>query len=155
MSRSPPSSRTSATPSAIRQATSCSQPRSRRRASDRGRRRDPSKTKQGVIVQNPIPLDIDVRPHHEPTGILRWITSTNHKDIGTLYLVFSFAMFLVGGLMAMAIRAELFQPGLQILRPEVFNEFTTLHGLIMVFAALMPAFVGLANWQLPMMLGAA
>jgi cytochrome c oxidase subunit 1 len=87
-------------------------------------------------------------------GILRWIRTTNHKDIGTLYLFFSLSMLLVGGLMALTIRAELFQPGLQIVRPEFFNQLTTMHGLIMVFAAIMPAFVGFANWQLPLMLGA-
>jgi cytochrome c oxidase subunit I len=87
-------------------------------------------------------------------GILRWIRTTNHKDIGTLYLFFSMSMLLVGGLMALIIRAELFQPGLQIVRPEFFNQLTTMHGLVMVFAAIMPAFVGFANWQLPLMLGA-
>jgi len=91
---------------------------------------------------------------HHPSGIMRWVTTTNHKDIGTMYLWFSFAMFLVGGFMAMVIRAELFQPGLQVVQPQVFNEMTTYHGLIMVFGAIMPAFVGFANWQIPMMIGA-
>src|SRR5258706_7346157 len=91
---------------------------------------------------------------HHPSGMMRWITTTNHKDIGTMYLWFSFSMFLVGGAMAMVIRAELFQPGLQIVRPEFFNSMTTYHGLIMVFGAIMPAFVGFANWQIPMMIGA-
>ena len=91
---------------------------------------------------------------HAPGGIMRWVTTTNHKDIGTMYLVFSFTMFLVGGAMAFVIRAELFQPGLQIVTPEFFNQMTTLHGLIMVFGAIMPAFVGFANWQIPMMIGA-
>ncbi len=54
-------------------------------------------------------------------------------------------MFLVGGAMAMVIRAELFQPGLQIVEPNFFNQMTTVHGLIMVFGAVMPAFTGLAN----------
>jgi cytochrome c oxidase subunit 1 len=93
-------------------------------------------------------------PVTHPKGILRWVTSTNHKEIGTLYLWFSFSMFIVGGLMALTIRAELFQPGLQIVQPELFNQLTTLHGLIMVFGAFMPAFVGFANWQIPMMIGA-
>ena len=81
--------------------------------------------------------------HHEehPSGIMRWITTTNHKDIGTLYLWFSFVMFLVGGAMALVIRAELFQPGLQFVDPQFFNSMTTLHGLIMVFGAVMPAAV--------------
>src|SRR6202795_4052220 len=95
-----------------------------------------------------------VEPVAERRGIIRWLTSTNHKEIGTLYLIFSFAMFLVGGSMALGIRAELFRPGLQFLRPELFNQLTTMHGLIMVFGAVMPAFVGFANWQLPLMIGA-
>jgi cytochrome c oxidase subunit 1 len=90
----------------------------------------------------------------QPTGVRRWLMATNHKDIGTLYLCFSLAMFFVGGLMALGIRAELFQPGLQLMQPEFFNELTTLHGLIMVFGAFMPAFVGFANWQLPLIIGA-
>ena len=95
-------------------------------------------------------------PVHEehPTGLIRWITTTNHKDIGTLYLWFSFIMFLVGGAMAMVIRAELFMPGLQVVDPQFFNSMTTLHGLIMVFGAVMPAAVGLANWMIPIMIGA-
>lgn len=93
--------------------------------------------------------------HHGPAkGISRWLFTTNHKDIGSMYLWFSFAMFLVGGCMALTIRAELFQPGLQIIDPGFFNQMTTMHGLIMVFGAVMPAFVGLANWMIPMMIGA-
>ena len=91
---------------------------------------------------------------HHPGGIMRWVMTTNHKDIGTLYLTFAVVMFFLGGIMAMSIRAELFQPGLQFMRPEFFNQLTTLHGLIMVFGAIMPAFVGFANWQVPMMIGA-
>ena len=105
-------------------------------------------------MSTPLTLDDDAVPLDRPTGILRWLTATNHKDIGTLYLFFSFTMFIVGGIMALTIRAELFQPGLQIVSPEFFNELTTLHGLIMVFGAFMPAFVGFANWQIPLMIGA-
>ncbi|HMO64811.1 MAG TPA: cytochrome c oxidase subunit I [Verrucomicrobiota bacterium] len=94
--------------------------------------------------------------HHDekPKGIVRWLTTTNHKDIGTMYLVFSLAMFLIGGLMALVIRAELFQPGLQFVDPGFFNQMTTMHALIMVFGAVMPATVGLANWMIPMQIGA-
>ncbi len=92
--------------------------------------------------------------HHAPSGIMRWVTTTNHKDIGTMYLWFSFVMFMTGGVLALGIRAELFQPGLQVWNPEFFNQLTTMHGLIMVFGAIMPAFVGFANWQIPMMIGA-
>jgi cytochrome c oxidase subunit 1 len=93
--------------------------------------------------------------HHQPTGWRRWMLATNHKDIGTLYLWFSFTMFIVGGINALLLRTELFQPGLQIVQPEFFNQLTTMHGLIMVFGAIMPAFVGFANWQIPIMIGAS
>ncbi|SEA18842.1 cytochrome c oxidase subunit I [Microbulbifer marinus] len=92
--------------------------------------------------------------HGPQPGFKRWLYTTNHKDIGSMYLWFSFAMFLLGGCMALVIRAELFEPGLQIVQPEFFNQMTTMHGLIMVFGAVMPAFVGLANWMIPMMIGA-
>ncbi|MDQ7048042.1 MAG: cytochrome c oxidase subunit I [Enterobacterales bacterium] len=91
---------------------------------------------------------------HHPTGIKRWLFTTNHKDIGTMYLWFSFVMFLTGGAMAMVIRAELYQPGLQFVEPAFFNQMTTMHGLIMVFGAVMPSMVGLANWLIPMQIGA-
>jgi len=91
---------------------------------------------------------------HHPTGFMRWVTTTNHKDIGTLYLWFSFSMFIVGGILALMLRTELFQPGLQLWEPHFFNQLTTMHGLIMVFGAIMPAFVGFANWQIPLMIGA-
>jgi len=93
--------------------------------------------------------------HHGPAkGITRWLFTTNHKDIGTMYLWLSFAMFILGGAFAMILRAELFQPGMQLVEPAFFNQMTTLHGLVMVFGAIMPSFVGLANWLIPMMIGA-
>ncbi len=92
--------------------------------------------------------------HGPAKGFGRWLYTTNHKDIGSMYLWFSFAMFLLGGVFALVIRAELFQPGLQLVEPEFFNQMTTMHGLVMVFGAVMPAFVGLANWLIPMMIGA-
>ena len=92
--------------------------------------------------------------HARPRGWRRWLYATNHKDIGTLYLWFSLIMFFAGGVLALAIRLELFRPGLQFWQPELFNQFTTLHGLIMIFGAIMPAFTGLANWMVPLMIGA-
>ncbi len=92
--------------------------------------------------------------HHMPTGFKRWFMSTNHKDIGTLYLIFSLTMLFIGGAMALVIRAELFQPGLQFVDPHFFNQMTTMHALIMVFGAVMPGFVGFANWMIPLMVGA-
>ena len=102
-------------------------------------------------------LTLDDHDHHEhgpAKGFLRWVFTTNHKDIGTMYLIFSLVMFLIGGMMAFVIRAELFQPGMQLVDPGFFNQMTTMHGLIMVFGAVMPGFVGLANWQIPLMVGA-
>ena len=99
--------------------------------------------------------------HHGPVTlkdgfgkwVMRWISTTNHKDLGTLYLWFAFIMFFVGGAMALVIRAELFEPGMQFVQPEFFNQMTAMHALVMIFGAVMPAFVGLANWMIPMMIG--
>jgi cytochrome c oxidase subunit I len=91
---------------------------------------------------------------HKPSFFTRWFLSTNHKDIGTLYLWFSLSMFIVGGIMALAIRIELSQPGRVLLDPNQYNEAITLHGLVMIFGAIMPAFTGLANWMIPLMVGA-
>jgi cytochrome c oxidase subunit 1 len=91
---------------------------------------------------------------HHPSGLMRWVMTTNHKDIGSLYLWFSMIMFFFAGSLALGIRAELFQPGLQFMQPHIFNQLTTMHALIMVFGAIMPAFVGFANWQVPLMIGA-
>ncbi len=98
--------------------------------------------------------DHDHHEHGPASGLMRWVTTTNHKDIGTLYLWFSLIMFFIGGAMALVIRAELFQPGIQIVDPMFFNSMTTLHAIVMIFGVVMPAFVGLANWMIPMMIGA-
>lgn len=91
---------------------------------------------------------------HHPTGLKRWLFTTNHKDIGTLYLWLSLLMFFVGGFMAMIIRAQLWGPGTRLVSPDFYNQMITMHGLVMIFGVVMPAFVGLANWMLPMMIGA-
>jgi cytochrome c oxidase subunit 1 len=99
------------------------------------------------------------RSHEQPAnplpgGMMRWLTTTNHKDIGTMYLTFALIMFFVGGAMILAVRAELFQPGLQLMQPEFFNQLIGVHALVMIFAALMPAATGFANWMIPLMIGA-
>jgi cytochrome c oxidase subunit 1 len=78
--------------------------------------------------------DHDDHSHH-PTGLMRWVKTTNHKDIGTMYLMFALIMLFSAGTMALLIRAELFQPGLQLTNPEFFNQLTTMHGLIMIWSA--------------------
>ncbi|GAB3368552.1 cytochrome c oxidase subunit I [Lysobacter rhizosphaerae] len=97
----------------------------------------------------------DDHAHEHKQGFIeRWFFSTNHKDIGTLYLIFSFVMFLIGAAMSVVIRAELMKPGLQFVNPEFFNQMTTMHALVMIFGGVMPAFVGLANWMVPLQIGA-
>jgi cytochrome c oxidase subunit I len=91
---------------------------------------------------------------HKQGFVERWLFSTNHKDIGTLYLLFSFVMFIVGAAMSVVIRTELAVPGLQHVSPEFFNQMTTMHALVMIFGGVMPAFVGLANWMVPLQIGA-
>ena len=86
--------------------------------------------------------------------IARWVLTTNHKEIGTLYLCLSFTLFFAAGAMAMLFRLELAQPGLQFVTANFYNQLITLHGLVMVFGVVMPAFVGLANWMIPIMIGA-
>ncbi len=73
--------------------------------------------------------------HYEPKGLGRWLTTTNHKDIGILYMLFGLTMFLLGGFFAELIRAQLIHPSNHLLTPEVYNQVITLHGLVMVFGA--------------------
>ncbi|TAL63805.1 MAG: cytochrome c oxidase subunit I [Burkholderiaceae bacterium] len=110
-----------------------------------------------AVLDNHAPGDHAHDDHHAhaPTGWRRWVYATNHKDIGTMYLVFASTMFLVGGVLAMLIRLELSEPGAQFFSPEFFNQLTTMHGLIMIFGAIMPAFVGFANWMVPLQVGAS
>ena len=89
---------------------------------------------------------------HHPTGWRRFVYSTNHKDIGTMYLVFALMAGVIGGLMSIAIRMELQNPGIQFFpSPHEYNTFLTAHGLIMIFFMVMPAMIGgFGNWMVPL-----
>jgi cytochrome c oxidase subunit 1 len=100
--------------------------------------------------------EIHEHQHAHPTGWRRFAYSTNHKDIGTMYLVFALMGGLVGGTLSIGMRLELMYPGLQIFHEShTFNVFTTAHGLIMIFFMVMPAMIGgFGNWFVPLMIGA-
>src|SRR3954468_24173338 len=99
-----------------------------------------------------------VAPVRRPTlgrTVVKWVTSTDHKVIANLYFITSFAWFLVGGVLAMLIRAELFSPGLQVVEnPEQYNQLFTMHGTIMLLLFATPLFAGFANALMPLQIGA-
>ncbi len=96
-----------------------------------------------------------IAPTKKGLAIVSWLTTTDHKKIGYLYLITSFAWFLVGGILALLLRGELAKPGLQFLSNEQYNQIFTMHGTIMLLLFATPLFVGFANVIMPLQIGAA
>src|SRR5438132_8940989 len=96
---------------------------------------------------------VQTRPRFR-TRAWDWLTTTDHKKIGILYIVTAFFFFVVAGLLAEVIRAELARPGLQFVDDQTYNELFTMHGTIMIFLFVMPMFSGFANYVMPLMIGA-
>ena len=96
-----------------------------------------------------------IRPTSKGKIFVKWVTTTDHKTIGHLYLITTFIWFLIGGLFALFIRAELARPGLQFMSMEQYNQAFTMHGTIMLLFFATPLFVGFANVIMPLQIGAA
>ena len=96
-----------------------------------------------------------VAPTSKGRLLVKWLTSTDHKTIGYLYLITSFAWFLIAGLLALVLRSELARPGMQFLSNEQYNQIFTMHGTIMLLMFATPLFVGFANVIMPLQIGAA
>ncbi|MFD1937980.1 MULTISPECIES: aa3-type cytochrome oxidase subunit I [Nonomuraea] len=97
---------------------------------------------------------VTAQPTRKGLVIAKWLSSTDHKIIGHLYLITSFVFFLIGGVMALIMRAELAQPGLQVTTNEQFNQLFTMHGTIMLLMFATPLFAGFANELMPLQIGA-
>ncbi|TCC25266.1 cytochrome c oxidase subunit I [Kribbella speibonae] len=105
----------------------------------------------GVTERTSTATEVGRRPLGQVIG--RLLSTTDHKVIGQLYLVTSFAFFLIAGVMALVVRAELAEPGLQIVNEEVYNQLFTMHGTIMLLLFATPLFVGFANVIMPVQIG--
>jgi cytochrome c oxidase subunit 1 len=107
-----------------------------------------------ATTELPLPA-LPEAPHEEPGGIVDWLTTVDHKKIGLLYIFTSFAIFLAGGILSLLIRAELAQPGLQTMGENTYNQVFTMHGTLMIFLFAAQVSTGLANYLVPLQIGAA
>jgi cytochrome c oxidase subunit 1 len=93
--------------------------------------------------------------HEEPGGIVDYLTTVDHKKIGILYIFTAFAIFLAGGIFSLLIRTELAEPGLQTMGENTYNQVFTMHGTLMIFLFAAQVSTGLANYLVPLQIGAA
>src|SRR3981081_770124 len=102
----------------------------------------------------PIPVVSTSRAERAPSGWTSWITTTDHKRIGIMYLVTTFVFFCLGGVEALLIRLQLGAPNKPLVTPVVYIQLFTMHGSTMIFLFVVPFFAGLANYFVPLMIGA-
>src|SRR4249919_3942022 len=88
------------------------------------------------------------------SALYAWLTTTDHKKIGIMYVINSFVFFFIGGLLAMGVRTELAAPGLQFLSDSTYNEFFTMHATFMIFLFVIPMLAGFGNYVVPLQIGA-
>ena len=94
------------------------------------------------------------RPNEYVSGIWGWLTTVDHKRIGTMYGITAFIWFLIAGIEALLIRIQLAQPEMSFVTPEVYNQLFTMHGTTMVFLVVMPLSAAFFNWLVPLQIGA-
>ena len=107
-----------------------------------------------LLEERPAPQPPRPERRGHAGGMVGWFTTTDHKKIGILYMVTAFAFFLVGGVLALLIRAELAQPGRDLVGEAAYNQLFTMHGSIMMFLFAVPMAFGFANYLVPLQLGA-
>src|SRR5436309_8342475 len=115
-----------------------------------GRTRPPEAAEMAYAVDQATP------PEYDGIGgfLKRWLTTTNHKEIGILYIVTSFSFFVLGGVMALLMRTNLAYPGASIVDNGTYNRLFSTHGTVMIFLFIIPVLVGFSNYFVPLLTGA-
>src|SRR5580765_7161823 len=105
-------------------------------------------------IGKPIPQIVTRRAERERTGWTSWVTTTDHKRIGIMYMVTTFVFFVMGGTEALMMRLQLGAPNNTLITPQTYNALFTMHGTTMIFLFVVPMMAGLANFFVPLMIGA-
>ena len=103
---------------------------------------------------NPVPQIVVDHVERPPQGLMGWLTTTDHKRIGILYMVTAFVFFIVGGTEALMLRLQLGVANNDLISPQTYNELFTMHGTTMIFLFVVPMMAGLGNYFVPLMIGA-